>query len=255
MPEAAQTSADDLLIVDHLCKSFGAMRAVNDVSFSVAAGETVAFLGPNGAGKSTTLRMASGFIDPDSGTVTVDGRSMADDRIGAQARMGYLAEGAPLFLDLSARSFLSYVTRMHGIAAVDRAAAIDRVAQSARIDDILDRPLEALSKGYRRRVALAGAMIHDPPVLILDEPTDGLDPNQKKAMRAWLAELRRDKAILISTHQLDEVEAMCSRAIVIAGGVIVADGPVADVLGDHPARAFTELTSAPDAVVSEGQSA
>lgn len=255
MPEAAQTSADDLLIVDHLSKSFGAVRAVNDVSFSVAAGETVAFLGPNGAGKSTTLRMASGFIDPDSGTVTVDGRSMADDRIGAQARMGYLAEGAPLFLDLSARSFLSYVTRMHGIASADRSTVIDRVAQSARIDDILNRPLEALSKGYRRRVALAGAMIHDPPVLILDEPTDGLDPNQKKAMRAWLAELRRDKAILISTHQLDEVEAMCSRAIVIAGGVIVSDGPVADVLGDNPARAFTELTSAPEAAASEEQPA
>lgn len=255
VPEAAPTSAVDLLVVDRLCKSFGGVRAVNNVSFSLGAGETVAVVGPNGAGKSTTLRMVSGFIDPDSGSVTVDGRSMANERISAQAQLGYLAEGAPLFLDLSARSFLSYITRMHGVAAADRADAIDRVAQSARIDDILDRPLEALSKGYRRRVALAGAMIHDPPVLILDEPTDGLDPNQKQAMRAWLAELRRDKAILISTHQLDEVQAMCSRAIVIAGGVIVADGKVADVLGADPARAFSELTAASEPAKTVGHPA
>ena len=243
MPDTAKATAGELLVVDRLGKSFAAAVAVNGVSFSVRAGETVAFLGPNGAGKSTTLRMISGYIDPDAGTVTVNGLQMASGRTNAQAQIGYLAEGAPLYLDLSARAFLSYAARMHGVPAAERAAAIENVATNARITDVLDRPLEALSKGYRRRVALAGAMIHDPPVLVLDEPTDGLDPNQKQAMRAWLTKLRPDKAILISTHQLDEVEATCTRAIVIAAGVIVADGSVKDVLGDNPARAFADMTS------------
>ncbi len=243
MSHAAQASAGGLLVIDRLSKSFGGDLAVNGISFSLRAGETVAFLGPNGAGKSTTLRMVAGYIDPDAGTIAVNNLSMAEDRIAAQGQLGYLAEGAPLYLDLSARAFLAYVARMRGMAVEERAAAIERVANSAGIVDVLERPLEALSKGYRRRVALAAAMIHDPPVLILDEPTDGLDPNQKEAMRAWLAQLRPDKAILISTHQLDEVEAMCSRTIVISSGVIVADAPVAEVLGSDPANAFSRLTA------------
>ncbi len=243
MPEAAKANAGDLLVVDRLSKSFGERRAVDGVSFSVPAGQTMAFLGPNGAGKSTTLRMISGYIDPDAGAVTVNGLCMATHRTQAQAQLGYLAEGAPLYPDLSAGAFLSYLARMHGVPTAERAVAIQRVADSARILDVLERPLEALSKGYRRRVALAGAMIHDPPVLVLDEPTDGLDPNQKEAMRAWLAALAPDKAIVISTHQLDEVETMCSRAVVIADGEIVADGAVSEVLGTKPDQAFAKLTA------------
>ena len=255
MPDTAKASAGELLVVDQLSKSFGGAAAVCNVSLSLRAGETVAFLGPNGAGKSTTLRMISGYIDPDAGSVTVNGQQMASGRTSAQAQIGYLAEGAPLYLDLSARAFLSYVARMHGVPAEDIPAAIERVANSARISDVLDRPLEALSKGYRRRVALAGAMAHDPPVLILDEPTDGLDPNQKHAMRAWIAELRSHKAILISTHQLDEAEATCTRAIVIAAGSIVADGTVSDVLGDDPAGAFAAMTSTGQTVQPEKEQA
>ena len=243
MPEAAELNANPLLVVDRLSKSFGAVAAVRDVSFDVCRRETVAFLGPNGAGKSTTLRMIAGYLDPDAGSVTVGGRQMATARQEAQAQLGYIAEGAPLYPDLSASSYLSYVARMRGVRADERAGAIARVAESARITDVMRRPLDALSKGYRRRVALAGTMLHDPPVLVLDEPTDGLDPNQKQAMRIWLRELAKDKAIVISTHQLDEASAMCRRAIVISEGAIVADGPTADVLGPRPEETFASLTA------------
>lgn len=245
VPHAAEEKPTDLLVVDALAKAFRGQPAVRSVSFTVSKGETVAFLGPNGAGKSTTLRMIAGYLDPDDGRVVVAGESLRNNREAAQAKMGYLAEGAPVFLDLTARAYLSYLARIHRLARPDREHAIERVATGARITDVMHRPLYALSKGYRRRVALAGAMIHDPPVLILDEPTDGLDPNQKQAMRAWLAEIRSDKAILISTHQLDEVEAMCARSIVIAAGQILADGPTREVLGDNPLRSFTNLTDAP----------
>ncbi len=251
MPEAAELSANPLLVVERLSKSFGAVAAVREVSFEVSRGETVAFLGPNGAGKSTTLRMIAGFLDPDEGSVTVGGHEMATARQEAQAQLGYIAEGAPLYPDLSASSYLSYVARMRGVRAGERAGAIARVAESARITDVMHRPLDALSKGYRRRVALAGTMLHDPPVLVLDEPTDGLDPNQKQAMRIWLRELAKDKAILISTHQLDEASAMCQRAIVISAGAIVADGPTGDVLGLQPEETFSRLTAtSPSPVVA-----
>ena len=213
----------ELLKVEHLAKSFGSRRAVHNVSFSLAQGQTTAFLGPNGAGKSTTLRMIAGFLEPDAGDVLIAGQSILARRTAAQMSLGYLAEGAPLYLDLSVRAFLGFLARTHGLSAAKARAAIDRVAADARIEDVLERPIETLSKGYRRRVALAGAIVHDPPVLILDEPTDGLDPNQKIAMRRLIARMSADKAILISTHQLDEVEAMCARVIVIDRGEIVAD--------------------------------
>lgn len=222
------------LKVDALAKSFGSRQAVRGVSFSVGTGETVAFLGPNGAGKSTTLRMIAGFLEPDAGDALINGVSIISNRTKAQLAIGYLAEGAPLYLDLSARDFLAFLARTHGLARAEARAAIDRVAEDAAIADVLARPIETLSKGYRRRVALAGAIVHDPPVLILDEPTDGLDPNQKIAMRALIARMAKDKAILISTHQLDEVEAMCTRAVVIDRGDIVADGAPADLASRAP---------------------
>ena len=234
------------LKVDALSKSFGPRQAVRNVSFSVTAGETVAFLGPNGAGKSTTLRMIAGFLEPDSGDALINGVSILSDRTKAQLALGYLAEGAPLYLDLSVRDFLGFLARTHGLTSAAAKLAIARVAEDAAITDVISRPIETLSKGYRRRVALAGAIVHDPPVLILDEPTDGLDPNQKIAMRALIARMARQKAILISTHQLDEVEAMCTRAVLIDRGDIKADGTPADLAGRTPSGkledAFHALT-------------
>ena len=222
------------LKVDALSKSFGPRQAVRNVSFSVAAGETVAFLGPNGAGKSTTLRMIAGFLEPDSGDALINGVSILSDRTRAQLALGYLAEGAPLYVDLTVRDFLGFLARTHGLGSAAAKIAIARVAEDAAITDVISRRIETLSKGYRRRVALAGSIVHDPPVLILDEPTDGLDPNQKIAMRALIARMAKQKAILISTHQLDEVEAMCTRAVLIDRGDIKADGTPAALAARTP---------------------
>lgn len=235
----------ELLQVENLSRSFGAKTAVRDVSFTVRKGETVAFLGPNGAGKSTTLRMAAGVLEPAAGDVLIDGFSIVSRRILAQSRLGYLAEGAPLYGELPARDFLMFLARARGLRGAAARTAIEAAASDTLILDVLARPIETLSKGYRRRVALAGALLHKPPVLILDEPTDGLDPNQKQAMRAMIERMRPDHAILISTHQLDEVQAMCTRAIVIAGGQVVADETPA-ALASHPGgleAAFRALTA------------
>ena len=219
----------EVLKVDNLTKIFGPRRAVSDVSFTVSKGETVAFMGPNGAGKSTTLRMIAGFLEPDAGEAWINGASILSARTQAQLSLGYLAEGAPLYLDLQVRDFLGFLARTHGLKLAQAREAIARVAEDAKITDVLQQPIETLSKGYRRRVALAGAIVHDPAVLILDEPTDGLDPNQKQAMRALISRMAKDKAILISTHQLDEVEAMCSRCVLIDRGVVKADTTPAEL--------------------------
>jgi ABC-2 type transport system ATP-binding protein len=236
-----------LLTADGLAKSFGGRRAVRGVSFSVARGETVALLGPNGAGKSTTMRMIAGFLEPDAGDAIINGASIQSARTQAQLSLGYLAEGAPLYGDLPVKAFLEFLARTHGLSRVASREAIARVAQDAAIADVLHQPIETLSKGYRRRVALAGVIVHDPPVLILDEPTDGLDPNQKIAMRALILRMRATKAVIISTHQLDEVEAMCSRAVVIDRGDVVADATPADLAGRSASGkledAFHALTS------------
>ena len=224
----------DALKVESLSRSFGSRQAVRKVSLTVARGETVAFLGPNGAGKSTTLRMIAGYLEPDEGDAWINGASIQSDRTRAQLALGYLAEGAPLYLDLSVKDFLAFLARTHGLRGQGAKDAIARAAEDAAITDVLSRPIETLSKGYRRRVALAGAIVHDPPVLILDEPTDGLDPNQKIAMRGLIKRMGEAKAILISTHQLDEVEAMCSRAILIDRGEIVADTTPAELATRAP---------------------
>jgi ABC-2 type transport system ATP-binding protein len=224
----------EVLKVDQLAKSFGQRHAVRGVSFGVAKGETVAFLGPNGAGKSTTLRMIAGFLEPDAGDAIINGASILSQRTRAQLSLGYLAEGAPLYLDLVVRDFLGFLARTHGLAKSAARDAIARVAEDAAITEVISRRIETLSKGYSRRVALAGAIVHDPPVLILDEPTDGLDPNQKIAMRTLIARMSADKAILISTHQLDEVEAMCSRAVLIDRGEVKADATPAELAKRAP---------------------
>jgi ABC-2 type transport system ATP-binding protein len=236
----------DALTVAELSKSFHQRPAVRGASFSVAKGETVAFLGPNGAGKSTTMRMIAGFLEPDSGNAFINGASILTNRTHAQTSLGYLAEGAPLYLDLSVKAFLAFLARTHGLSRATTKAAIARVADDAGITSVMGNPIETLSKGYRRRVALAGAIVHDPPVLILDEPTDGLDPNQKILMRALIKRMAQTKAILISTHQLDEVEAMCSRIVLIDRGAIITDTTPAGLAASTPSGrlddAFHALT-------------
>ncbi len=236
----------DALKVSALCKSFGRREAVRGVSFAVSIGQAVAFLGPNGAGKSTTLRMIAGFHEPDAGDAEIGGASIITRRSEAQRSLGYLAEGAPLYLDLSVKAFLGFLARTHGLSAAATKDAIARVAVDAGIAEVMSSRIETLSKGYRRRVALAGALVHDPMVLVLDEPTDGLDPNQKVAMRALIRGMAETKAILISTHQLDEVEAMCSRVVLIDRGIIVTDTTQTELAARTPSGrlddAFHALT-------------
>jgi ABC-2 type transport system ATP-binding protein len=209
--------------LDRLAKRFGPVRAVEEVSFGLERGEVLGFLGPNGAGKSTTMRMLTGFIQPTSGTASVMGFDVVERPIEAKRRLGYLPEGAPLYADMTVSGFLGFVAEMRGLAGKERARRVGDAVARTQLAEVLHRPIETLSKGFKRRVGLAQAIMHDPPVLVLDEPTDGLDPNQKHEVRRLIAEMGEEKAIIISTHILEEVEAVCTRAIVIARGRVVAD--------------------------------
>ena len=238
-----------MLTVDGLVKSFDGKSAVNDVSFTLAKGDVLGFLGPNGAGKSTTMRMVAGVLLPDAGDASIAGHSVLRDRQAAQSALGYLPEGAPLYMDLTAREFLKFIASARRVPQRGRTDAIDRVIADTRISEVMGRPISALSKGYRRRVALAGALLHDPPVLVLDEPTDGLDPHQKQAVRALVARMAPEKSILISTHTLEEVPAMCNRVLIVDRGRIVADGtPDSLTDGKSLEEAFIHLTGHAEAV-------
>jgi ABC-2 type transport system ATP-binding protein len=213
----------EMVRLDRLTKRFGPVHAVEEVSFAVARGEVLGFLGPNGAGKSTTMRMLTGFVAPSSGTASVMGYDVVVDPIEVKRRVGYLPEGAPLYGDMTALAFLRFVAAMRGLHGPDGARKIEAAMARTQLAEAAHRPIDTLSKGFKRRVGLAQALLHDPPVLVLDEPTDGLDPNQKHGVRQLIAEMAGDKAIIISTHILEEVEAICSRAVIIARGRIVAD--------------------------------
>ncbi|GAB5456742.1 MAG: hypothetical protein Hens2KO_29710 [Henriciella sp.] len=212
-----------MLELQNLKKAFEDHVAVSGLSFDLQKGEVLGFLGQNGAGKSTTMRMIAGVLEPDSGDAIIDGHSITSARRAAQSQIGYLPEGAPLYRDMTPLTFLRFMADAHDLQRSERKNAVDRVIADARIGNVTHQQIASLSKGYRRRVGLAAALIHDPPVLLLDEPTDGLDPIQKRAVRALVARMAPAKAILISTHTLDEVPAMCSRVIVIDKGRIVAD--------------------------------
>lgn len=218
-----------LLEAQALTKHFGSLAAVRDISFTLRRGEVLGFLGPNGAGKSTTMKMLTGFLRPTSGEARIAGFSLDRQPIAAKRRLGYLPEGAPAYGDMAVRDFLHFVGAARGMGDGDRAPAVDRAVQAAHLHAVLHQPIETLSKGFRRRVGLAQALLHDPEVLILDEPTDGLDPNQKHEMRKLIQAMAADKAIIISTHILEEVEAVCSRAMVIDRGRVVADGTPAEL--------------------------
>lgn len=231
-----------------LSKSFGGMRAVDNISLSLGKGEVLGFLGPNAAGKSTTIRMIAGVIAPDKGDALITGHSITQDRRSAQSALGYLPEGAPLYNEMTPPEFLRFLSRARGLDKAARETAIERVIADARISAVTGKRIGALSKGFRRRVGLAGAILTDPPVLLLDEPTDGLDPNQKRAVRALIARMAPEKAILITTHTLEEVPAMCSRVVIVDGGRIVADDSPQALAASAPdngglERVFTDLTN------------
>jgi len=242
MNSASHTpEASPLLEIRHLVKFFGLLAAVDDVSFSVPRGEVLGFLGPNGAGKSTTMKMITGFLPPDAGTAIVCGHDIGKEPLAAKRRIGYLPEGAPAYPDMTPSEFLGFVARIRGFAGAEAKRRIGRVVDMIKIGEVMHQPIETLSKGFKRRVGVAQALLHDPSVLLLDEPTDGLDPNQKYQMREVIAAIRPDKAIIISTHLLEEVEAVCSRAIVIAHGRILADGTPAELVQRSPSHNSVRL--------------
>ncbi|WP_300377894.1 ABC transporter ATP-binding protein [Henriciella sp.] len=223
-----------MLELKQLTKSFDGHMAVEKAAFSLNKGEVLGFLGPNGAGKSTTMRMVAGVMEPDHGDVLISGHSIITERREAQRRLGYLPEGAPLYADMTPVEFLKFMARAYRMPRKPARQAIDRVIADARIGNVASRRIATLSKGYRRRVGLAGALLNDPDVLVLDEPTDGLDPIQKRAVRALIARMAPEKAILISTHTLEEVPAMCNRAIIIDRGRVVADGTPESLAAQSP---------------------
>jgi ABC-2 type transport system ATP-binding protein len=213
-----------MITVEKLTKSFGPKLAVDNISFSVEKGEVLGFLGPNGAGKSTSMRMITGFLSPTRGKVSVCGFDVVEQSLKSRSKLGYLPENAPMYSDMSVMGFLSFCAELRGLFGSAKNKAIDRAVQLCFLQPVLFQSVDTLSKGYRHRTCLAQAIIHDPEVLIMDEPTDGLDPNQKHEVRTLIREMGRDKAIIFSTHILEEVEAACTRAIIIDRGKIVANG-------------------------------
>ncbi len=235
-----------MLDLDNLTKTFGQRPAVSGLSLRLEAGEVLGFLGQNGAGKSTTMRMIAGALEPDQGDARIAGHSIVNERQRAQAKLGYLAEGAPLYGDMTPAGFLNFLADAHGLSGANRKRAVERVIADARIANVAGQTISTLSKGYRRRVGLAGALLHDPPVLLLDEPTDGLDPTQKRAVRALITRMAPTKAIIISTHTLEEVPAMCTRVVIIDHGRIVADDTPDAIAQSFPGgleEAFVSLSS------------
>ena len=213
-----------LIDAKNLKKSFGEFTAVDNIDLNVQRGEVVGFLGPNGAGKSTTMKMLTGFLEPDSGDILINNIDMKSDPLKAKEFIGYLPEGAPSYSDMEVSEFLSFIGKMRGINNNQLLnARLDEMANQINLKEVWNKPIETLSKGFKRRVGIAQALIHDPDILILDEPTDGLDPNQKHEMRNLIKSISSKKAIVISTHILEEVEAVCSRVIIIANGILLAN--------------------------------
>jgi ABC-2 type transport system ATP-binding protein len=230
-----------LIEIEGLTKRFGSFTAVDHVSFRVARGEVLGFLGPNGAGKSTTMRMLSGFMIPTEGTARICGHDVQTGGVAARTALGFLPEGAPTYPEMSVSGFLRFCARVRGY----RGAALEEHVQHAigltHLEPVRLQPVETLSKGFKRRVGLAQALLHDPPVLVLDEPTDGLDPNQKREVRALIQRMAPDKAIVISTHLLEEVDAVCTRAMVIAHGKVLADATPAELAKMHPSGRLDDV--------------
>lgn len=234
-----------MIEVKELRRSFGPVVAVDGISFHAEKGQVVGLLGPNGAGKTTAMRMLTCYIRPDSGTASVCGHDILTDSIGVRRVMGYLAENSPAYPEMTVGGFLKFICDVRQIKGKRRKAALDRVVPMCAIDSVYHQTIETLSKGYKRRVGLAQALIHDPDVLILDEPTDGLDPNQKHGVRRLIEDMAKDKCIIISTHILEEVEAICSRTIIVAKGKILTDSTPKELKEKHHAsldEVFRKIT-------------
>ena len=230
-----------MLKIEGLTKRYGQHTVVDDLSYSCEAGEVLGFLGPNGAGKSTTMKMVTGFVRPSAGSVWVCGHDIGTEPLEASKRFGYLPEGAPCYPEMTPKSFLNFIADIRGLVGESRNSRIEQVIAQLHLDRVLDQTIETLSKGFKRRVGLAQAILHDPDVLILDEPTDGLDPNQKYEVRELIRSMSADKLIVISTHILEEVEAVCSRAIIIAEGRILADDSPQELASRSPSGRLDEM--------------
>jgi ABC-2 type transport system ATP-binding protein len=237
------TAGDQPVLIEivGLTKRFGSFTAVDGVTFNVARGEVLGFLGPNGAGKSTTMRMLAGFMIPSSGTARICGHDVQTDGVAARRALGFLPEGAPTYPEMTVTGFLNFCARVRGFSGNELAQRVKHAVALTRLEGVLLQPVETLSKGFKRRVGLAQALLHDPPVLVLDEPTDGLDPNQKHEVRALIAQMAPHKAIVISTHILEEVDAVCTRAIIIAAGRVVADETPAELQRQHPSGKLDDV--------------
>ena len=234
------TDMSDVLVrVRDLCKSYGSIRAVDGISFEVSGGDILGFLGPNGAGKTTAMKLITGFLEPDGGTVVVAGHDVGKDPLAAQRRIGYLPENAPAYGEMTVDGFLRFIADAR--AVVDAERAIDRVVEMTALKRVRHQTIETLSKGFKRRVGLAQAMIHDPEVLILDEPTDGLDPNQRVLVQDLLANISQERCVILSTHILDEAEKVCTRAVIISDGRILVDSTPGELVEQSSSGRLDEV--------------
>ena len=243
-----------MIEIQNLTKRFGPVTAVANLSLQVKPGEVLGFLGPNGAGKSTTMKMVTGYLAPDEGTARICGHDIVSDTIAAQRKLGYLPEGAPAYGEMTPRQFLHFIAGVRQLSGAAAKAATERAVAGTELGTVMDQPIETLSKGFRRRVGLAQAILHDPEVLILDEPTDGLDPNQKHAVRSLIRAMAKNKTIVISTHLLEEVDAICTRAVIIDRGHVVVDETPAALAARSPSGrmddVFRQLTTGDTAGVA-----
>ena len=230
-----------MIEVKGLVKVYGTKRAVDGVSFTVKRGEILGFLGPNGAGKSTTMKLITGFISPNAGTAIVDGHDVTREPVAVKRKVGYLPENAPAYPEMTVEEFLTFIAETRGFRGDARNAAVNRAAELTHLTPVRRQTFETLSKGYKQRVGLAQALLHDPPVLILDEPTDGLDPNQKNEVRALIKNMATEKAVVLSTHILEEVEAICTRVIIISAGKLVVDETPAQLQARQPCARLDEI--------------
>ena len=241
-----------MIEVNSLSKHYGSLKAVDNLSFSVAEGDVLGFLGPNGAGKSTTMKMLAGFLAPSGGTASINGHDILSDSLAARQQIGYLPEGAPAYGEMSVQQFLQFIARCRGVDKNSLGNTVGNAVEMLNLESVRHQAIETLSKGYKRRLGLAQAILHDPRVLILDEPTDGLDPNQKHEVRTLIGNMASDKIIIVSTHILEEVEAVCNRAMIIANGRLLADdSPHGLVQKSRYHNAVTLTTDNPKAAASD----
>lgn len=232
-----------MIEVKGLSKSFGSFKAVDNISFTVPKGQILGFLGPNGAGKSTTMKMLTGFIEPSDGTASVGGFDIKSESLSVKRSIGYLPESAPSYQEMTVREFLAFIAEIRGLK--ERHEAMEKMKKVCFLDEVWHKPIDTLSKGYRQRVGFAQALIHDPEILILDEPTDGLDPNQKYEVRQLIKQMGKNKTIILSTHILEEVQAICERVIIIAHGKVVEDATPNELLKRGPLdEVFRKITLA-----------